>query len=68
MWSVKQVEQADQPPDANVAEVKLEQELNHDAVVESIAAVPKKGMLLAGGELLYIYYLIWKLCFFVVTH
>lgn len=66
MWSVKQVEQDDQPPDANVAKVKLEQELNHDAVVESIASVPKKGMLLAGGTCYT--FIIWRLCFFVVTH
>lgn len=52
MWSMKHIEQPDDKPfeGGNVAEVKLEQELKHDAVVESITSVRKKGLILTGGE------------------
>ncbi|KAL7540268.1 hypothetical protein ACHAWF_006638 [Thalassiosira exigua] len=52
MWSVKHVDQSgDFPPDANVAQVKLDQELKHEAVVESIASMRGKGMLLTGDRM-----------------
>jgi len=53
VWSVTQVNQDNNnlSTELNVAEVKLSQELEHDAVVESITSVPKKNMMLSGGEL-----------------
>ena len=55
VWSVTQVNQDDDKlpllKDSNVAEVKLSQELEHDAVVESITSVSNKNMMLSGGKL-----------------
>ena len=54
VWSVTQVNQDDDKlsllKDSNVAEVKLSQDLEHDAVVESITSLPKKNMMLSGGK------------------
>ena len=56
VWTVTQVNQDDDDKrsllkDSNVAEVSLSQDLEHDAVVESITSVPKKNMMLSGGKL-----------------
>ena len=52
VWSMKHVEQ-DGQQEGNVAEVSSEQEIKHDAVVESLASVPDKSMLLTGGKAEY---------------
>jgi len=59
VWTVKQVNQDDDDKrsllkDSNVAEVTMSQDLEHDAVVESITSVPKKNMMLSGGEFIMI--------------
>ena len=55
VWLVTQVNQDDDKlsllKDSNVAEVKLSQDLEHDAVVESITSVSNKNMMLSGGKL-----------------
>lgn len=53
MWSVKHIDQEQEeiPPEGNVAEVKLDMELNHNAVVESIASLRGKGLLLTGDRM-----------------
>mmetsp|Transcript_19458 Transcript_19458/g.35213 ORF Transcript_19458/g.35213 Transcript_19458/m.35213 type:complete len:799 (-) Transcript_19458:157-2553(-) len=53
VWSMKHVEQKDQLQleGENVAEVKVEQELKHDAVVESIASARRKGIILTGDRM-----------------
>ncbi|KAL9182822.1 hypothetical protein ACHAXT_004101 [Thalassiosira profunda] len=54
LWSTKHVEPNEDgivSKDENAAEIKLEQELEHDAVVESIAAVRRKGLLLTGDRM-----------------
>lgn len=53
MWSVKLIEQDEKHPSegGNVAEVKLEQELKHDSIVESIASVRGKGIILTGDRM-----------------
>jgi len=52
MWSVKHVSQRGTPTvGQNVAEVKAEQELKHDAVVESIIALKEKSVLLTGDRM-----------------
>lgn len=48
VWSVQHIDQDED--ELNVAEVKFEQDLKHDAVVESIASAIGKGMILTGGE------------------
>lgn len=54
MWSVNHVEQEDGEPlrlGGDVAEVKSEQELKHDTVVESIASVVRKGIVVTGDRM-----------------
>eukprot|EP00571_Detonula_confervacea_P006030 CAMPEP_0172313454 /NCGR_PEP_ID=MMETSP1058-20130122/20196_1 /TAXON_ID=83371 /ORGANISM="Detonula confervacea, Strain CCMP 353" /LENGTH=758 /DNA_ID=CAMNT_0013027101 /DNA_START=227 /DNA_END=2503 /DNA_ORIENTATION=- len=53
IWSVKHVQEDEKllSVGGNVAEVKLEHELKHDSVVESIASVRRKGILLTGDRM-----------------
>ena len=56
VWTVTQVNQNDDDKrsllkDSNVAEIKMSQDLDHDAVVESITSVSNKNMMLSGGKL-----------------
>eukprot|EP00581_Thalassiosira_minuscula_P000327 CAMPEP_0183741872 /NCGR_PEP_ID=MMETSP0737-20130205/63318_1 /TAXON_ID=385413 /ORGANISM="Thalassiosira miniscula, Strain CCMP1093" /LENGTH=854 /DNA_ID=CAMNT_0025977353 /DNA_START=73 /DNA_END=2637 /DNA_ORIENTATION=+ len=53
LWSMKHVDQNEQTlmEEENVAEVKLEQDLKHDNVVESITAACGKGMILTGDRM-----------------
>mmetsp|Transcript_4063 Transcript_4063/g.6966 ORF Transcript_4063/g.6966 Transcript_4063/m.6966 type:complete len:788 (-) Transcript_4063:2068-4431(-) len=56
VWSVKhndkkKEEKEEMTVGENVAEIKLVQELEHDNVVESVATMPGKSMLLAGDRM-----------------
>jgi len=56
VWSVKhndkkKEEKEEMSEGENVAEIKLVQELEHDNVVESVATMPGKSMLLAGDRM-----------------
>jgi len=52
VWSVSAVKCQDGfGVDDNVAELTLVQELNHDAVVESVVASPQEGLLLCGDRM-----------------
>ena len=62
VWTVTQVNQDEDKlsKESNVAEVKLSQELEHDAVVESITSVSKKNMMLSGGKILVILVVVYQ--------